>query len=136
MAWLGRFDRSVGETALYLERIGCPPEIITRVLQRLQEQHLLDDERFALNRAQAWARRGYGRLRAGADLAARGVDEAQIARALQASFADERERAREIVGRRFPHARADVRERARAARFLLSRGFPEEVVLAILGEGC
>jgi regulatory protein len=133
---LAAHDRSTHEIRTRLAAAGAEPEVIAATVRRLQERHYLDDERFARATAEAAARRGHGSERVRAALAAKGVGEALVDRAVAAAFADEAALAQAALARRFPTPPRDARERAKAARFLLQRGFPEAVVLAILGEGC
>ena len=133
---LAAHDRSTHEIRTRLDASGAAPEIIAATVSRLQELHYLDDERFARTTAEAAARRGYGSERVRAELTAKGVAEPLVDAAIAAAFADEPALARGALTRRFPTPPRGARERAKAARFLLQRGFPEAVVLAILGEGC
>lgn len=109
---------------------------VDAVLRELVAQGYLDERRAASERARRWARRGFGRLRAEADLRARGFPEAAIVEALEEHFANERQAAAQVLASRFPTLGEDARGRARAARFLLQRGFTEHSVVALLGEGC
>ncbi len=136
MRWLGHRDRSAAETKEYLCRHGYAAGVVCRVVDRLRLQGFVDDRRLASQRAEHWLRRGFGQLRARAELEARGVAEEYIAAALAAVFEGEKEVARELIGRRFPRAHLDEKVRARASRFLLARGFPQEVVVVLLGEPC
>jgi regulatory protein len=129
-------DRSTHEIRIRLDASGAAPEIVAATINRLQQLHYLDDERCARTAAENGARRGHGSERVRAELAARGVAEPLVDAAVAAAFADEPGLARAALTRRFPAPPRSARERATAARFLLQRGFPEPVVLAILGEGC
>ena len=87
----------------------------------------MGDLAFAHERARALRARGAGSLRIEADLAARGLSETLIAGAIEASREGQSER--EWVQR----ALRGTRDRARAWRLLVSRGFPEDVVEAVIG---
>ncbi len=111
--------------------------VIDATIHRLYQLRYLDDRRVAQGVAESARRRGHGSARARAQLAARGVAEALIEEVLQAAFADEAELARRALVRRYPEAPRETADRAKAARFLLRQGYPEEVVSAVLGdEGC
>jgi regulatory protein len=133
---LAAHDRSTHEINTRLDAAGGAPEVIAATINRLLELHYLDDERFARTTAEAVARRGHGSERVRAALAAKGVAEPLVGAAIATVFADEPALARQVLVRRFPTTPHGTREHAKAARFLLQRGFPESVVLAILGEGC
>jgi regulatory protein len=134
--WLARRERSAHEASQYLAARGFPPEVVENVLRRLQECGYVDDARLAATRAAYWHRRGYGRLRAAADLHARGVAGVRVSTLLDEVFADEEQLAQSLLEQRFPGAASEARQRARAYRFLLGRGFPEDLVVVILGEAC
>src|SRR5262249_26287929 len=133
---LAQRDRSTAEIRARLEAAGHRPTIIAATIARLHELRYLSDERFAETAAARAAQRGHGSERVRAELAAKGVAESVIAVGIAAAFAAEPALAHVVLSRRFPTLPATAPERAKAARFLLQRGFPEAVVLAILGEGC
>jgi SOS response regulatory protein OraA/RecX len=82
------------------------------------------------------ARRGHGSEKVRAELEMRGVSRPLVETAIEAAFEDERELAERALARHRTKPPTSASERATAARFLLNRGFPEAVVLAIIGEGC
>jgi len=133
---LAAHDRSTHEVRSRLNASGITPDIVAATITRLEALHYLDDERFARSAAENAARRGHGSERVRATLAAKGIAEALVDAAVAAAFADESALARVALTRRFPTLPPGDRARAKAARFLLQRGFPEAVVLAILGDGC
>jgi len=90
----------------------------------------VSDERLALERARTLRARGAGSLRIAADLASRGLPEALVASAVDASREGESEAAwarRALDG-------AGGGSGARAWRLLAGHGFPEEVIADLLGE--
>jgi regulatory protein len=136
MRWLAARDRSAHEIAHRLTAAGVRPATVARTLQRLRERGYLDDARLADSAAAAAVRRRLGSVRVRADLEARGVAESCIVAALSAHFDDEVTLARAALAQHRLSTPDDPRQRAQAARWLLQRGFPEPVVLAIVGEGC
>jgi len=129
-------DRSEHEIRVRLAAADVPPAIINATVHRLRGLRYLDDRRFADGTAERAARDGHGSAYVRARLSMHGVAESLIDAAIDAAFADETELARRVLARRYPDVPAAPRERAKAARFLSQRGFPDTVVLAILGEGC
>ncbi len=127
-------DRSEQELRGRLAAQGISASVIDATVGRLHELHYLDDRRFARGVAESAVRRGHGSDWVRAQLVAKGVAEALIDEALQNAFTDETELARQALARRYPKAPRAVADRARAARFLLRQGYPEDVVYAILGE--
>jgi regulatory protein len=133
---LGARDRSEHEVRERLARRGSDGAAIDAIIQRLQRYRYLDDSRFSEAVARRAVRRGYGSRRVRADLTARGIAGGVIAATVDATFVDEEELARRTLARRFKDIPEDDAGKARAARFLMQRGFPQRLVLAILKEGC
>jgi regulatory protein len=109
---------------------GYQPATAARTVARCRELGYVSDERFAHDRARALRARGGGALRIGADLAARGLPDALVVAAVEASRDGEPERtwARRALDR------AGSPPAAKAWRLLLGRGFPEDVVADVVGE--
>jgi SOS response regulatory protein OraA/RecX len=128
-------DRSEQEAQSRLSAAGFAPQTVLRTMARLRRLRYLDDQRAAGAAAARAARNGRGSERTRAELGRRGFPASAVDEALAAAFEDEVELARRAVTRKYP-APQNAKERARVARFLAARGFPETVVLAIVGEGC
>ena len=96
------------------------------VVEELLRLGLLDDGRFARERARVLAERGKGDAAIRFELDREGVDEADIEAAL-AALDPERERAAQLVVRRGATPAT--------ARLLASRGFDEDVVAALVAPG-
>jgi regulatory protein len=131
--------RSVSELRQRLLKSGHAPTLVDQVLVRFTEVGLLDDQRFALDRAAYLSQqRGQGPRKVRADLSRWGVAaetiDAALAQAYQNISADQM--MRDVLSRRFGEqalaASADPKQRARAQRFLLSRGFEPDSVFALL----
>ena len=125
---LARAPRTEAELEARLVAKGYQPGTAAATVARCRELGYVGDETFARDRARA-AARGAGSLRIAADLEARGLPEALIAAAVEAS----REGDPEIDWAK----RALERSRASgpaAWRLLASRGFPEDVIVGLLGD--
>jgi regulatory protein len=133
---LGVRERSENELRERLSRRGADNAAIDAIVQRLYHYRYLDDARFAEGMARRALRRGHGSRRLRADLAAKGIAKAHIDTAVDQTFVDEADLARRALNKRYKTVPNDDASRARAARFLLQRGFPQRLVLAILKEGC
>jgi regulatory protein len=129
-------DRSEQELRRRLTAAGASPAAITATVRRLRRLRYLDDHRFAFGAAEQAARRGYGSEYLRDRLEQHGVADELIEAVIEANYGDETALARQALGRRFAVEPRMPAERARAARFLSRRGFPEAVVFAILGEAC
>jgi len=119
-----------------LALLDVAPALIDATIRRLQQLRYLDDRRFAVAAAEQAAQRGHGSEYVRAQLTMKGVAETLIDDGIAATFHNETHLARQVLARRYPRPPQRPAERAKAARFLSQRGFPEAVVLAILGEGC
>jgi SOS response regulatory protein OraA/RecX len=106
-----------------LERAGIRPDEAEQVLRRLREQGILDEARFAANRAHALAERGKGDAAIRFDLEAQGLP-AELAEPALAELKPERERAEGIVRRRGASSAT--------ARLLIGRGFDPDIVEAVI----
>lgn len=131
MRLLAARDRSEHEIRVHLA--GHPPDTLEAVLARLRHFGYVDDDRFAGALCERLARRGFGSERARHELAEHRVAHETISAAVAEMVAGDSDRARHLLARRFPDLGTAPRERARAARFLTSRGYPEAVVTGIVG---
>lgn len=121
---VSRREQSAAELDRRLQRRGFAPGVREETLNRLEHVGLVDDERYAMRRAESLSERGHGdeaiRWRLGRD----GVADETAARAV-AALPPERERARLVVAARG----AGLRTAAELAR----RGFGEDAVEEALG---
>jgi len=131
LGFLARREHSRAELRRKLAPHAESPGQLDALLDDLIQRKLLSEERFAEARAHVLARK-FGAARIERDLRARGVSEEQAANASIEARATEFERAREIWRRKFGTLPADLKQRGRQARFLLSRGFSTDVVSRIL----
>ena len=104
---------------------GIRPGARRQALESVQRAGLVDDERFAGNRAAALAGRGAGDLLIADDLGRQGVPGEVVQRVLE-SLAPEVERAAVLVAARGASART--------ARYLASRGFSEATLEPLVAE--
>ena len=102
-----------------------PGEQVEAVLDWLQAQRYLCEERFVESRVHARASR-FGNLRIRQELAQHGV--ALTPEAAQRLKDSEATRAREVWSRKFGQAPADAAQRASQMRFLAARGFSGEAI--------
>jgi len=106
-----------------LRQAGVAAAEADEVVEELQRVGLVDDGRFAAERARVLAERGKGDAAIRFDLTGAGVDDAEVEAAL-ALLAPERERAERLVERRGASVAT--------ARLLASRGFDDEVVTGLI----
>lgn len=121
------------ERKLARARTGQAPvdaALLARVLDELQAQGLLDEQRFAQSLARRVAR-GHGRLRVLGELRQHRLDEHLVQQALheaQQELEPEPERALALLRKHHPLPAADPKQLARYMRFLQRRGFGADAV--------
>ena len=120
---LARREHSRRSLRERLLRAGVRPEDAEAAIDELGQTGLLDDGRFAQERARVLAERGKGDAAIRFELERAGVGSAEIEQAL-ASLEPERERAAALVSRRGATPAT--------ARLLAGRGFDEELVAALV----
>ena len=119
-------DLSEHRVADRLRRASVAPAARAEALETLARAGLVDDGRYARNRAEALAGRGYGDAAIAAELERNGIPPDLAAEAL-GGLEPEAERARAIVRRRGAGGRT--------LRYLSGRGFSEDALEASLGAG-
>jgi regulatory protein len=112
-------DRTTGELAERLAGRGIRDEARAEALETLERAGLVDDGRFARDRAAALARRGWGDLAIRDDLERRGLAGEAVAGALGA-LEPERERVEGLLARQGRDART--------VRRLAARGFDPDLL--------
>lgn len=144
MAWLAQREHSRSELRQKLLRLAqqraerAEPDTpaidaaagIDSLLDALQAQGLLSDQRFAESRLRVRAD-GQGLRRIQAELARHGVKLAPPS--LQLLRDSELQRATQLWQRRFGRPAGDAKEHARQLRFLAGRGFAGDVIRQLLG---
>ena len=131
LGFLARREHTRAELRRKLAPHAESPGDLDALLDDLVQRKLPSEERYAEARAHVLARK-FGAARIERDLRARGVPEEQAANAAGEARATEFERAKEVWLRKFGAPATDLKERARQARFLLSRGFSTDVINRIL----
>ncbi len=124
-----------------LRRRGAPAAIAAELVAELEVSGYVDDRAFARGWAESRARqRALGRQRIAAELRAKGVAQELIEAALSETFGEVSEEAQAlaVARRRLPALlKRDPRKAAARLRdHLLRRGFPSEVVGAVLRRCC
>jgi regulatory protein len=133
MDLLARREHSVRElNNKLIQRFGDGPFIHTLIhseIERLREERLQSDDRFAEAYLYSRARRLYGPLRIKAELRERGISDTVIAASLKASDIDWHANLRQLLETRFRAGpAADFKEKAKRLRFLQYRGFSADEI--------
>jgi len=128
---LARREHSRAELARKLAAHADNREAMEAVLEALVAGKQLSDERYAEERARQLGRK-FGAARIRHDLMAKGVDAGTAERLAGESAADDVERARAILARKYRLPVTAAAERAKRMRFLQQRGFSVEVIRKLL----
>jgi regulatory protein len=127
IALLARREHSRAELQKKLGRYADDKALIDQVLDQLQAEKLLSDQRFAESVARVRGAR-YGSARVAQDLRAKGVSSELASGLIRDLKASDSERAQAAWQKRFGVAPADAAERAKQMRFLQARGFASDVI--------
>lgn len=130
---LSRRDHSRAELKAKLATQAESEEALNAVLDRLEAERLLCDQRYASQRILVRARR-YGNGRLKQELRQTGVSDEDIAAALPEG-GDETERCQAVWARKFGELPQTPEERAKQMRFLQYRGFSGEAIRQTLRRG-
>jgi regulatory protein len=133
---LGRRAHSEQELAQKLFAKGFSDEAVVRTIACLREQGYLNDKDLATDQAEHLRKKGFGAEGIRVKLAQKGLTGETIEQALAENEESEGlASARKLLASRFPaDALKQPQQYARAFRFLLRRGYAQDVVERLLGE--
>lgn len=127
---LTRRDHSRAELRQKLASTVEDPSTLDAVLEQLESEHLLSDQRFASQRINSRGQR-YGNARLAQELRQRGVSDDTIVDTLAAGD-DELQRCRTVWQRKFGQQADSPAEHARQVRFLRYRGFSGDSIRRVM----
>ena len=130
LKFLARRDHSRAELKAKLAPQAESAEQLEALLDALQAQRLLSDQRYASQRVAARAGR-YGNARLKQELRAQGVADDDIATALPEG-GDETARCQAVWAKKFGTLPGSAEERAKQMRFLQYRGFSSAAIRGVL----
>ena len=131
MDYLAR--REYGQTELInkLCNAGFHSDVSASEVERLTEDNLQSDQRFAESFVQSRINQGKGPVRIRLDLSQRGVADSEVEYAIEASAANWYELARDVRQRKFGVDQPfDFQGKAKQMRFLQYRGFEQDHIQA------
>ncbi len=132
---LARREHSRLELSRKLDAKGVNSNKIEGLLDHLERQGLLSDERFTESYVHSRKQRGYGPYRIAAELKDKGIAESLIEKYLNPDASDWGDLASYHYRKRYGgKAIMSRQERARRARFLLARGFSNEMIFKLLDD--
>lgn len=124
---LARREHCRAEIARKLGAAGFSSEDIAPLLDEFEQKNWLSDRRFA----ESWVadhRARAGSVKLAYDLRQRGVGDDVIEAVLGDQRDSELERAREVWKKKFGTPPVDAAEKAKQIRFMLSRGFAQDII--------
>jgi regulatory protein len=129
-------DYSRAELATKLNKRFDEHSAIDEVLQRLADEGLQSDVRFAEAFVRSRVLRGHGLTRIRQDVRQKGIAEELVSETLDAADVDWKAQARDVAQRKFGQRKAaDQRETAKRMRFLQYRGFNYDQIKYALAGG-
>ena len=136
MNLLSRREHSMRELTVKLNRRFPDEALVAAELQRLVDENLQSDTRFAESFVRQRANRGYGPARVLADLRQRGLTETEFHNALESNDIDWCTLAAQVYLKKFGEAEPrDLHEKGKRARFMQYRGFFPEHFQHLLSQG-
>lgn len=124
MDYLARREHSRYELHHKLQTRFTDSAFISQVLDKLEDDGLQSDARFAENYMRWRANKGFGPLHIAQDLKQKGVDEAIIQFAFKENNIDWQQLIKQQYIKKYGESLPlDVKAKARCQRFLISRGF-------------
>ena len=131
MDYLARREHARGELFAKLTKAGFQPETADAAIDRLVDDGLQSDQRFAEAFVQSRVGQGKGPVRIRAELRERGLAGSAIDIAVEASETDWYVLAREVRLKKFGgSAPRDFNQKAKQMRFLQYRGFEQDHIQA------
>lgn len=135
MNLLARREHSLGELRQKLQRRFDDAAMLETELQKLVEENLQSDERFAESFARQRAARGYGPARVRQGMREKNLSDMAIARAFESAGLDWWALAESAFRKKFGEpGRVDLKEKARRIRFMQYRGFSADHYEHLLGD--
>lgn len=121
----------------YLKKKGISSESIRTTLDRLEQEKLLDDSRYARLFTRSLGLQGKGPMHIVSALRKKGIQlslsQAKTLLQNEIDSWDEVSLAKKIIARRYPEAKNDPKMQNRAFQALLRRGFSPEIIKKCLG---
>jgi regulatory protein len=135
MNLLARREHSLKELQQKLRRRFPDGELIEQVLQRLAEDNLQSDQRFAESFVRQRCARGYGPLRLRQEMREKGLSDSLVVTAFDQPELDWYAQAEDVFRKKFGEpCPVELKEKARRARFMQYRGFSGDHYQHLIGD--
>ncbi|MEH6588689.1 MAG: regulatory protein RecX [Halioglobus sp.] len=127
MNLLARREHSQVELRQKLNRRFASEELVRHEVERLNQENLQSDERFAESFARQRTGRGYGWSRVQQEMRTRGLSDSQINKAIEIADVDWFALAETVYRKKFGFQKPlDLKDKAKRVRFMQYRGFSVE----------
>ncbi len=131
--FLARREHSRQELKRKLSRSCADGILIDELLDKLSEEGLQSDERFAESFVHHRLNKGQGPMKIRQELVQRGIEQRLISTYLESDLVDWLSLAEEVRVKKFgKDAPSDYQKKAKQSRFLYSRGFYSETISQLL----
>ena len=131
--FLARREHSRQELKRKLSRSCADGILIDELLDKLSEEGLQSDERFAESFVHHRLNKGQGPMKIRQELVQRGIEQRLISTYLESDLVDWLSLAEEVRVKKFgKDAPSDYQKKAKQSRFLYSRGFNSETINQLL----
>ena len=135
MNLLARREHCLGELRQKLRRHFDDETLVETQLQKLVEENLQSDDRYAESFARLRALRGYGPARVRQEMREKSISDAAVARAFEAAALDWWALAEAVFRKKFgAPGQVDLKEKARRIRFMQYRGFSADHYQHLVGD--
>lgn len=127
MNFLARREHTRHELHQKLQRRYPDAALVAVEIERLSDENLQSDERFAENFVRYRASLGFGFMHVRQDMRQRGLSDAQISLAFDCAEIDWEVLAKEVYRKKFGEiSPIDIKEKAKRVRYMQYRGFSAE----------
>lgn len=110
-----------------------PDDDVLPPLKKLRDENLQSDQRYLEAYIRFRRNKGFGPLKIEAELYPKGLDSEQVRENLYAGENDWTELCQQVLAKRFPALdKNNLKERAKAERFLVQRGFSSDQIRAAI----
>jgi len=129
LASLAMREHSVHDLAEKLLRKDYPQEVVTALVDTLQQEGLLSDFRFSEMYWRSRSRKGYGPLKIRQELESKQVNSDDINSGMIAAAADFESIIRKVYAKKYKDQPVeDYKDKAKRMNFLYRRGFPTDMM--------
>jgi len=132
MRLLAAREHSTLELRQKLAKKGADDQILDALLEQLQQDRYLSDQRYAEVFVRQKAAAGKGPFVISQLLQSKGISRSDVDLAMEEAECDWYELATDVYRKKFKTPIADQKDRAKRMRFLMSRGFSGDIISSVM----